>query len=786
MYKKTFTFKICIFIIMFMQCILIIDAKETNLYNKSVGSSSLDEMKEIWQSNIQPSIITYKKDEEKEKKYVYWKNSSNADNNLKIYLNNLNIKNNYNDIRLSINYITGNSSVNVVKVSSLEVYAQTENSKYGPFYMDYYEPTGFLVYVNGSSKIYGREFEIVTQNIKVPVGETISKIEIIPYGDYHFECNDGWRCGASKRFEVSSIKINGYDNKYTKPYYIITDKLTDDDVDNLRLNIMYNMYDLATIKWKPSKTMKPIASTSQGWKTISGQYLSTSYYYGVPYTQRNRASVSRFKSKLDSNGVYTVLEDESGDQSLDTIGNDCTSSVFLSYSKFIPLVFNADTADYVRNKTIFKLVDNLQMNQKDEIDSNIVFLKIVQKYEDAGNSEERSKELASQEIYKAYSKLKIGDFFVHYITGDVGQNHVAYVSGNARVKCNDGTDLSVDKSKKIPEIVGNCDDHGGINPEQSYFIRLDISSKPLKANESNNFEEDDVVASSNWKPNSNYTDINDIKDLNNFTENIVNFRINKKITFREALDVWYIPSTLKFYELKEIDRPYARIDNANTLNNIKTGLKGTILSNYPIESINFYIKDNNKGETKTFKEYPNHSYDKVESTFFGTYSLYYNTPQKIQDAIIDTTEKSDDYEIKITVDTGNKENIEVLNLKSKEVESIKLTQLPRKKIYELNEKEIDLSGGVITVKYLDNTEKNISLTDNKLKISGFDSKNIGKVFITIEYEGKKTNFEIEIVSKSSTQEVSVPDTKIKVFTVIYLMLCAIGIIIIFREKTLNK
>ena len=80
----------------------------------------------------------------------------------------------------------------------------------------------------------------------------------------------------------------------------------------------------------------------------------------------------------------------------------------------------------------------------------------------------------------------------------------------------------------------------------------------------------------------------------------------------------------------------------------------------------------------------------------------------------------------------------------KEVVEISVTKLPTKLDYEKNSKYLDLMGGVLTLKYTDDTTSTISLTDKNIGVSGFDSDKKGKNTITIKYLGLNTTFDINI------------------------------------------
>ena len=86
------------------------------------------------------------------------------------------------------------------------------------------------------------------------------------------------------------------------------------------------------------------------------------------------------------------------------------------------------------------------------------------------------------------------------------------------------------------------------------------------------------------------------------------------------------------------------------------------------------------------------------------------------------------------------------------VDSIKISSLPLKNKYIQNYENLDLTGGELTVNYNNGTSDKLSLTNENIKVSGFDNSKIGKNKITVQYEGKSAEYEIEIISKTNTIE----------------------------------
>ena len=99
-------------------------------------------------------------------------------------------------------------------------------------------------------------------------------------------------------------------------------------------------------------------------------------------------------------------------------------------------------------------------------------------------------------------------------------------------------------------------------------------------------------------------------------------------------------------------------------------------------------------------------------------------------------------------------DIEVVD---KQVESISLKSAPTKTQYVV-ETDIVVTGGQITVKYDNGSSEDINITAAML--SGYNKNQLGTQSIRVTYEGKTTNFTVQVVDKSVTSiAVTVPPTK---------------------------
>ena len=91
-----------------------------------------------------------------------------------------------------------------------------------------------------------------------------------------------------------------------------------------------------------------------------------------------------------------------------------------------------------------------------------------------------------------------------------------------------------------------------------------------------------------------------------------------------------------------------------------------------------------------------------------------------------------------------KESAEALS----KINAIKITKEPKKTKYIQNYEKLDVSGGKITVDYLNIKDDVIALDSQMVK--GFDNSKIGSQTLTVTYKGKSTTFNVEIKEKEPT------------------------------------
>ena len=78
---------------------------------------------------------------------------------------------------------------------------------------------------------------------------------------------------------------------------------------------------------------------------------------------------------------------------------------------------------------------------------------------------------------------------------------------------------------------------------------------------------------------------------------------------------------------------------------------------------------------------------------------------------------------------------------------IEILNLPLKTEYVQDTEGLDLTGGKIRATYSNNNVLDIQMDSSDVTVSGFDNSNVGKNTLTVNYKGKSTNFDVNIVER---------------------------------------
>lgn len=101
----------------------------------------------------------------------------------------------------------------------------------------------------------------------------------------------------------------------------------------------------------------------------------------------------------------------------------------------------------------------------------------------------------------------------------------------------------------------------------------------------------------------------------------------------------------------------------------------------------------------------------------------------------------------IIIKYEGKQDIFTIEIIEKQLIELKIKEIPNKKEYIQNYDNLDLRGGILTLRYNDETIEEIQMNNPKVRVTGFNNSILGSNEITVRYEGKTTTFLVQIVKK---------------------------------------
>lgn len=143
------------------------------------------------------------------------------------------------------------------------------------------------------------------------------------------------------------------------------------------------------------------------------------------------------------------------------------------------------------------------------------------------------------------------------------------------------------------------------------------------------------------------------------------------------------------------------------------------------------------------------NFDKTGMIVVGKYQD--ETTQEIVDYTIEDGINLAQGQTSVTIKYDEKTTSQEITVEEKSITKITISKMPGKTQYIQNKEELELAGGIIKVEYNDGTNDKIELTDEQVKVSGFDNSKIGKNMITVTYQQKNTSFEVEIIEEETAK-----------------------------------
>lgn len=172
---------------------------------------------------------------------------------------------------------------------------------------------------------------------------------------------------------------------------------------NKRFQVVQNLYDIATVKWKAPVTFSALNQYPTG-KRIPVEYHKNETYYGLPFTIQNKINVSEFVDKFVDKSNDSLFK-----YSKKFVGGDCISPIIFAIKEFLDLPTSFLSADFLQY-------------EKDDIIPLGRFAshrRLVQL--------EKVSSFSKQDYYESYSLLQVGDILSTYFP------HTRMVTGKPHI-----------------------------------------------------------------------------------------------------------------------------------------------------------------------------------------------------------------------------------------------------------------------------------------------------------------------------------------------------------------
>ena len=107
----------------------------------------------------------------------------------------------------------------------------------------------------------------------------------------------------------------------------------------------------------------------------------------------------------------------------------------------------------------------------------------------------------------------------------------------------------------------------------------------------------------------------------------------------------------------------------------------------------------------------------------------------------------------ITLMYGEKEVTFTVKIVQKSIVNLEISKKPKKLEYINKKEKIDLSGGILTVYYNDNTKEDIFMTSKEIKVEDFNNTILGEQQIKIIYQDNYVYLDIKIIEDEENQDI---------------------------------
>ena len=346
----------------------------------------------------------------------------------------------YSDLRLVFEYsATSSSDINLYDRNSLKAYVSNTNGiRMNSVKLANHELIDSYVAVTSDGRTALTKFRVTSENLVDGITENIKYVGFRPYDFYHVH---------SGEFRLISIKLIGYKNneKYSENMTILNVSDSSGEIEasafnnKVRHDIVNNMVDLATLKWRMSNESANIH--------FFHAYNTYPMIYGYDKNKNTVANSFYYKNGLYADGVINkridVKETLYGLPYVNTEGANGTVNTFISRTKLVNGAYRYILpTNYTKNTTTYdgdpisagtKIGDDLYLHEGTNLNSSQAKITELGDHNYINNTydyligSDCGKSVFTSEALEIPSKKELFD------SGDYYTNAASYMLGNIEV-----------------------------------------------------------------------------------------------------------------------------------------------------------------------------------------------------------------------------------------------------------------------------------------------------------------------------------------------------------------
>ena len=381
-----------------------------------------------------------------------------------------------------------------------------------------------------------------------------------------------------------------------------------------------------------------------------------------------------------------------------------------------------------------------------------------------------------------YKKMTGKDFSLEWYKYVKIENNKCFLTTQEEMENNVWLDLS-QLSSYVPNLP-DCDStikaFTVSSIEDSSLKNIEIATPPTKTKyiEGQNFDKTGMVVKANYNNGessvieeyniSNGTNLN--KNQTSVTISYEGKTVNQPITVEEntvtKLEIVTKPTKLTYKAGNNFDKTGMVVKATYKDGTSKEVTDYTILDGVALKNGQTYVTISYKNNTvKLDITVEPNPLEKIEITTPPTKTKYVTGQNFDKTGMVVTATYEDgtkqaitNYEVidgtnlnknitYVTIKYEDKTVKQNITVEDKTITSITISSKPTKTKYIQNKETLDLTGGKIKAIYNDGTSEELEMTDEQVKVTGFENKNIGDITITVEYQTKTTTFSVSIVKE---------------------------------------